>query len=573
MRRHAPHPIKLLPFFALLGILFQVAAMASPQAFFQPSESVVMQHYIKLFHAADSLKNTDLVRQFYHERAYQSIWVEADYTTAGADELIEVIHSAYREGLVFPGYYISTIESLRYSPKEKDRAWLDVVLTDAFISYAIQAGRGQLDPYSLQENWKYKLPIVDALQLLRTALASEDVAGVLRGLSPQQAGYRRLVESLDFYTGIKQQGGWPQISIYSSPLSKDMQTEEVVLLRERLTITGDLAPNASQHALFDYELEAAVQHFQKRHGIDADGVVGQKTRFALHAPVEKRIQQITANLERWRWLPRDMGDRHIRVNTAAFELQAIEYDQSVLSMRVVVGKTKNQTPSFSEDMQYLVLNPYWNVPNSIARDELIKKEQARPGYLAGKNIRVLSGNSKGTQILNPDEIDWSAYKGMRNLPIKLRQDPGSKNALGKIKFMLPNKYSIYLHDTPSKSFFEKLQRTYSHGCVRVQDPLALADYVLGDDWQADAIQQVIARGKNKYIKLPESIPVHIVYQTVWVNAAGEINFRKDLYSNDRQIMAHLPAARTATQTAVASKAVEQEALSMLENAPGQSQVN
>lgn len=573
MRRHVRHPFKLLTIFALLGIFFHVAVLAAPQEFVQPSESVGIQQYIKLFHTADTLKNTELVSQFYRNRDYQSVWVESQPARARADELIGILQLAYKEGLVLPGHYIYTIESLRYAQTVRDRAWLDIVLTDAFISYALQASRGQLDPYSLQENWKYQLPEVDALQILRQALASSDVTGVLRGLSPQQAGYRRLVEALDFYTRIKQQGGWPQIAIYGPSLSRGMQSEEVIVLRERLEMTGDLPANAARHASFGYELEAAVKRFQKRHGIDADGVVGQATRFALHAPVEKRIQQITANLERWRWLPRDMGERHIRVNTAAFELQAVEHDQTVLSMRVVVGKTKNQTPSFSEDMQYLVLNPYWHVPERIAREELIKKEQASPGYLARKNIQVVSANSEDSRVLNPATIDWAAYRGMRNLPVKLRQGPGSRNALGKIKFMLPNTYSIYLHDTPSKSFFDRTQRTFSHGCVRVQDPVALADYVLGDGWQADAIKQGIASGKNRYIKLPESIPVHIIYQTAWVNDQGEINFRKDLYRNDRQIMARLPAARPVAKTALAIKADESQPLSMLESVSTQSLVN
>lgn len=557
---HVRHPFNLLQCFMLLGIFFHASALASPQELQQPSEALGVSHYIRLFHNADTLTNTELVSQFYRERAYQSNWVESGQARAKADELRTVLKTAYQQGLVLPGYYLETIESLSYSQENRDRAWLDIILTDAFISYALRAGRGQLDPGTLQENWNYNLPEVDALYQLQQALAFNNVTGVLQGLLPQQAGYRRLVEALDFYTVIERKGGWPQIAIYGPSLKKGMQSEEIIILRDRLIVTGDLPENAARHASFDHELEAAVKHFQQRHGIDADGVVGQETRFALHAPVEKRIQQITANLERWRWLPRDMGERHIRVNTAAFELQAVERDRTVLSMRVVVGKTKNKTPSFSEDMQYLVVNPYWYVPNKIARDELIKKERARPGYLARKNIKVLSG----AQVLNPSSVNWTAFRGMRQLPVRLRQEPGGKNALGNIKFIFPNRFSIYLHDTPSKSFFEKTRRTFSHGCVRVQNPLALADYVLGDDWQAGDIQQLIDGGKNRRIQLPKPLPVHIVYQTAWVNDTGEINFRKDLYRNDRQIMARLPAARPAVQTAVASYADDPQPLSQLD---------
>ncbi len=556
---HVHHPFSFLNLFAVLGMLFHVTALSDHAQLNQQLEPSSVRHYIEQLHAEKTLNNTALVSKFYREHDFQPFWTGTYAAHSRADELIHVLRTAHLEGLVKPGHYASAIEAQQKLPDEKDRAWLDVLLTDAFLDYAQQAGRGQLDPRSLKEKWRYPLPKVNALSVLEKAFLSNNVEAVLRDLSPQYASYRRLVEARAFYIAIKERGGWPQFAIYGPSLELDTQSEEILLLRKRLQITGDLPANASQLANFGYELQEAVKRFQVRHGLDADGVVGQTTRYALHAPVEKRIQQITANLERWRWLPRDMGDRHIRVNTAAFELQAIENDRSVLSMRVVVGKSNHQTPSFSEDMRYLVLNPYWNVPNKIARDELIPKERAHPGYLSRKNIRVISGKS----VLNPNRVNFRKYRGVRNLPIRLRQEPGGRNALGQIKFIFPNKFSVYLHDTPSKSLFSKVQRTFSHGCVRVEDPLRLADYVLGENWNSEAIQKGVDTGKNRSIKLPVHLPVHIVYQTVWVKESGEINFRKDLYHNDRHIMARLPAAQAMPQQTFATNETTQEPLSLL----------
>lgn len=563
MRRHARHPFASVSLFGILAIilLLSMISVITPASAGTAAPSV--RQYIRSYQDADALAHPDLVKSFYQKHRYLPVWGESTHAHTRAGELLHILRQSHREGLVYAGHRLSAIESFRYSMQAKNIAWFDVLLTDAFLSYVQHAGRGQVDPYQLQENWHYKLPDVDALSVLRHVVRTGDVAGILGKLSPQHKSYQRLTEALAKYTSIKAQGGWPQIPLYGSPLKPGDQAEAVIPLKQRLKMTGDLAENASQHAVFDYELQAAIKHFQARHGLEADGVIDEKTRFALHAPVEKRIQQILVNLERWRWLPRDLGQRHIRVNTARFNLQAIENDRPVLSMRVVVGAAEHKTPAFSEAMQYLVLNPYWNVPNDIARDELIKSEQANPGHLSRLNIQVLSGSRK----LNPLKINWARYANRKQLPIRFRQEPGPHNALGRIKFMLPNKFKVYLHDTTARIFFDSRERTFSHGCVRVEKPVKLADYVLGNKWSEQDIQRAIKSGKNRYIKLPQKIPVHIFYHTVWVDETGGINFRKDVYHNDRLILARMPSAQPVAEKVFIVSDEQQPSISLLNGEP------
>ena len=543
MRRHAHHPFSPVKLLGILAVLLLLSMMSVVMTASASSEAAGIREYIRSYQGADTLAHPALVKKLYRHLRFRPIWGESTQAHVRAGKFLQILRQSHQEGLVYAGHAVSAIEPYRHAVDARYIAWFDVLMTDAFFSYVLHASRGQVDPYQLQENWHNKLPEVDALAVLQRVLQTNDVTATLDKLSPQHQSYQRLTAALEKYTSIKQQGGWPQIPLYGPPLKLGDQADEIVSLKQRLKITEDLPDTASQHAMFGYELQMAIKHFQRRHGLEPDGVVGEKTRFALHAPVEKRIQQIIVNLERWRWLPHDLGQRHIRVNTARYELQVYENDSPVFSMRVIVGETDHKTPSFSKAMQYLVLNPYWNVPGEIAHDELIEYEQSNPGHLSRMNIRVLSGSRE----LDPLKINWSRYKDRKRLPFRLRQDPGPHNALGRIKFMLPNKHDIYLHDTTARIFFDSRERTFSHGCVRIEKPLKLAEYVLGDRWSGEDIQRAIQSGKRRYIKLPEKIPVHIFYHTAWVNDKGEVNFRKDVYRNDQLIMARMPSARPVTE--------------------------
>ncbi|MBW2644025.1 MAG: L,D-transpeptidase family protein [Deltaproteobacteria bacterium] len=308
-------------------------------------------------------------------------------------------------------------------------------------------------------------------------------------------------------------------------------------LRSRLIISGDLADSTnSDQTYFDDVLEEGVRRFQARHGLEVDGVVGSKTLAALNVPVEDRIRQIRLNMERWRWLPQDLGKRYIMVNTADFKLKVIENEQTTESIRAIVGKTARPTPVLSRKITYLELNPYWNIPRNIALNDVIPSIKKDPGYLADNNIRIFENWEEDARELNPESIDWASIT-KKNLVYRFRQDPANSNALGRVKFIFPNKYSIFLHDTPARNLFNMTKRTFSHGCIRIEKPMKLAAYLLQDNskWSLEKLIAAVNRKKNKAILLSHPINIHIFYWTAWVDKDGVINFRDDIYGRDRQL--------------------------------------
>jgi len=356
------------------------------------------------------------------------------------------------------------------------------------------------------------------------------------------SGYRLLRQTLFRYLWIRDRGGWPQLPPQGPVLKMGDVGDEVSRIRRQLKVVGDLSEDTPESEMFDSDMERAVRHFQYRHGLEQDGIVGRKTRAALAVPVEQRILQLTINLERWRGLPRDLGGRYIMVNSAAFLLQAHAGDRVPLEMRVIVGRKNLQTPTFSESMRYLIVNPYWHVPNKIARVDLIPALLRDPGYFSSHHIRVLSSWREDAMELDPLSVRWSEYLSRRAIPFQLRQDPGPHNALGRIKFMLPNRYSVYLHDTPSKQLFKHTVRTFSHGCVRVEKPLELANYVLGggvDGRTPSALESIIQQGKTRTILLPRPVPVYVVYMTAWVDPRGKVHFQRDIYQRDQRLAARM----------------------------------
>ncbi|HKI06457.1 MAG TPA: L,D-transpeptidase family protein, partial [Thermoanaerobaculia bacterium] len=276
-------------------------------------------------------------------------------------------------------------------------------------------------------------------------------------------------------------------------------------------------------------LQAAVRTFQERNGLDADGAVGPGTLEALNVPAADRVRQIEINLDRWRWLPSDLGERHVMVNIAGFALDVIEAGKPALSMRIVAGKPTSRTPMFTGTMTHLVLNPYWNVPAGILKKEIRPRLAREPGYLAKQNMEMLPGG-------------------------RVRQRPGPNNALGKVKFLFPNRFDVYLHDTPSRSLFSRSQRTFSHGCIRVEKPLELAEYLLKEDpaWTPAKIQKALAKGSESWVKIPNPLPVHLAYWTAWVDDAGVTQFRKDVYGRDKPLLDSLAGATTAVPTKAAA---------------------
>jgi murein L,D-transpeptidase YcbB/YkuD len=302
-------------------------------------------------------------------------------------------------------------------------------------------------------------------------------------------------------------------------------------------LSGDLSGYDYYNAfLFDTALESAVKQFQARHGLDADGVVGKNTLAALNVPIETRIQQIILNMERWRWLPQELGSRYLLVNMAGFSLQVIENDRSVMDMRVIIGRPYRSTPAFIADLTHIVLNPYWNVPHKLAVEDLLPKQTADPEYLGKKGFRVYADWSAGAEQLDVEKISWSEVNEY-NFPYRLRQEPGKLNSLGRIKFMLPNPYAVYLHDTPSRHLFNNPVRMFSSGCIRVEEPIRLASYLLRgkQGWSEADVQKAIDSERNRAVTLPEKLPVYLIYLTTWVDDQGRVQYRDDVYGRDELV--------------------------------------
>jgi L,D-transpeptidase YcbB len=489
--------------------------------------------------------------KFYERRLYRPAWSDEGGPTRLADDLVGALRRADLEGLRSVDYHLAGIEAVLGAVRADDKhgpalapdrwAELDLLLTDAFLVYGAHLLAGRVNPETLRPEWLSHRRSADIAAVLETAVASGNIAAALEALDPPQYGYRLLREALARYRAVAATGGWPVIP-EGTVLRLGDRGAAVAALRQRLRLEDDLgAAEQGDTDLFDETVEQAVKKFQERHGLAAKGVVSPETRAELNVPVERRVEQLELNLERWRWLPKDLGRRHIIVNIAAYELDVVDADSIVLSMRVVVGRPYDRTPVLSDTMRYLVLNPYWHVPRAIAAGELLSKVRRDRSYLARYKLRVFPSSGLDTREIDPTTVDWSAITPAR-FPFQLRQDPGPRNALGRIKFMFLNKYHVYLHDTPAGSLFAEAQRDFSHGCIRIQHPIALAVYLLQDPlWDRDAILAALDDAVDRTVPLPEPMPIHLLYWTAWADPDGTIEFRRDIHDRDIPLLMALRA--------------------------------
>ncbi len=341
---------------------------------------------------------------------------------------------------------------------------------------------------------------------------------------------QRLEDAIRRYTAIVAGGGWPAIG--PGPLLKTGSSgPRVAALRERLSISGDFSGPQTRAAVYDEALKLAVQKFQARNGQEPDGAVGPATLNTLKISAADRLKLLQLNLRRWQADPADLGQRHVLVNMAGFELQAVEDGHVVLDLRTIVGRQYNETPIFSDRITLVEINPYWNAPATIAAKELLPTFISNTADAESKGYEIVR-NGKAEPL---SSIDWQSYQGQTQLPFGVRQRPGQFNVLGQYKFLFPNNYNVYLHDTSSRSLFNKTVRTFSHGCVRVQNPQLLAGFLLKDniEWPPDRIFATAELGLHMTIKLRNPVPVHLMYMTAWMDRAGKVQFRPDIYGRDK----------------------------------------
>lgn len=490
------------------------------------------------------------VGTFYNQRGYKAAWHDGKRTSSKGRELIKNLERAGEDGLESADYHLAIIKEQVQLAKNSGSAALnklDIVMTDAALHYAYHLAYGKLNPKQFGHSWNVDEERVPLGGSLNEALENDKLTTFYNQVKPQHQQYKKLQRELVDYQKRIAKGTWEKVPEVKK-LELGMVDDRVVALRKRLEYDrklpkplNDVRPNPADSTgmkmdsffnakVYDRGVRDAVIAFQKDHGLAADGVVGKNTIAALNVPLDGRVNQIKLNMERWRWLPNDLGTDYLLVNVPSFELNVYEdFDSLVLLKKVQVGKTKHKTPIFNDLMQYLEFNPYWTVPFSIATKEILPKLKRNAGYLTRNNMELLSGG----RAINPYGINW-ANVSRKNFHYTIRQKPGAKNALGRVKFMFPNLYNVYLHDTPSKSLFARSERTFSHGCVRLEKPFELAEYLLKDEpkWSGEKVEKLIERGKNKRVYLTNPRPIYILYFTTWVGDDEKLRFYKDVYGRD-----------------------------------------
>ncbi len=499
------------------------------------------------FCRSERLCDSSAITRFYEQRAFEPAWQIRGFPRQQAYDLIDILKQADTEGLYPSDYHTETLQQLLPETEKKAsgpafltpelRGNIDLLLTDAFFLYAAHLLSGRVDPETIYPEWDAFNPQTDLAKILGTTIRQDNIASTLKQLTPPHRAYQNLKAALKTYRQIVEKGGWPTLTI-SATLRRGDRTPEVAQLRRRLMSNDSPQPlsPAPEDAVFDEVLVQCVKYFQATHGLTVDGIVGPETLKALNIPADKRVRQIELNLERWRWLPHDLGRRHIRVNIADYSLTAVENSETVLHMRIVAGKPYWQTPVFSRKMQYMVINPFWNIPHKIAVSDILTKVQEDNTYLDQQNITIFANWENNAREIDPSEIDWSQINAV-NFDYKLRQAPGPLNPLGRLKFIFPNKYAVYLHDTPTRHLFKKNSRSFSHGCIRLEKPIELAQWILEEDsqWTNQTILNAVKKGDRSIISIRTPLDVHLLYWTAWADEQGQVHFRNDIYKRDRPL--------------------------------------
>ncbi|HEV8200086.1 MAG TPA: L,D-transpeptidase family protein [Candidatus Polarisedimenticolia bacterium] len=489
---------------------------------------------------------------FYARRGQRLAWSDdAGSLRAEAGALVDALAQARRDGLDPAVYAVASIDRLRASLKKDAsgeeavarRADLDLLLTTAFFRYASDLSTGRVHPNEVRTEWLTEPPELDLAAALEKALAAHELDRLLASLAPPHPGYARLRDALAELRTTAEAGGWPAVPA-GPALKKGSRDARVAALRQRLGVRAGLlgaASGSKAAATFDARLDQAVRDFQERHGLEPDGVAGKTTIAALNVPIEERIRQVELNLERWRWMPRRLGDPHVEVNVPGFELRLVQGDRSALTSRVVAGSAFTPTPIFTDRIVAVVANPPWNVPRELAVREYLPELRLDPKLFQRHGIRIYEapddrGAKQGRKDreedlreVDPEKVKWKRVQA-DEFDYVLRQDPGPDNALGRMKFGLTNDFQIYLHDTPARTAFDQTSRDLSHGCIRVEQAHELATAILGD--AAEHLEEALQTTDERSIPVQPPVPIQILYLTAWVDEEKGLRFAPDVYEFD-----------------------------------------
>ena len=478
--------------------------------------------------------NQELIN-FYKSLDYTPLWEDSKNRA----DLVDILADSYYEGLNPEDYHFDFIRSHNEDLKNKVRkdadesAKADIIMTDAMLTYALHTIQGKLSPGDLDPNWNYsenKVPDNVEIKVLHR-LQSNTLKEGFENIRSQLPLYQNLKYWFARYDSIQKADGDIKVIEYpGSPLRLGDSSSVVGEIKMNLSNYSN-SFNYSDNDLFDEDLQDALMQFQSENGLDDDGIAGKETFKMLNISISDRLDIIRINMERCRWVNNDIPDEFVLVNIVDYNLYLFKNKKVDYQCRVVVGKDANETPVFNSDIKYVVFNPTWTVPYSISSKEILPKLKSDPRYLQDRNMTLLKGGDK----VDPSTVDFNKYS-KNNFPFTIRQEPGPNNALGLVKFIFPNKHAVYLHDTPSKSYFERTDRAFSHGCVRVQNPLTFAELLLGDKgYDAEKISTTIKSKETKNVYLTEPMPVMLMYWTCFMNE-GQIYFYKDIYDRDKMIL-------------------------------------
>jgi murein L,D-transpeptidase YcbB/YkuD len=487
---------------------------------------------------------TKLVKEFYDSYGNSLPWVRGMQPTPQAQQIIALLLQADQKGLSAEDYdgprwsdRLAKLKSPASQPSETDAVQFDVALTVCVMRYISDLHIGKVNPKHFDfgldiQSKKYNLP-----QFVKTTVVdAADVAAALVQVEPPYPGYQRTIQALHEYLAYAKEFNGPQLPAIQKTIAPGDSYAGVPQLIALLRVVGDLPADASipaDSSVYQGPLVDALKHFQARFGRTADGRITTQTLADLNVPLSTRVRQMQLTLERWRWLPLGLHAAPIVANIPEFRLRAYDENFKVaLSMNAVVGKAyDHNTPVFEDSMQYVIFRPYWNVPYSIAKSEYLPKVARDPNYLSAKGFEVVNSRQ---EVVASGPVTGDVLQQLRAGKLFIRQAPGPKNALGLVKFIFPNDYSVYMHDTPAQEFFAKSRRDFSHGCIRLEKPADLAVWVLRDNpgWNAERVRAALNGSPNQQVNLTRPIPVLIVYATVIVTEDGTVHFYDDIYGHD-----------------------------------------
>jgi murein L,D-transpeptidase YcbB/YkuD len=529
---------KLLAFIILSGLMAPAARAEddlTTKIIRDKIEQIRFFEEVKLGDA--SIASTKVLPEIYEQQNFRLLWTEPNAIL----QLVDAVRNIKDDGLNPEDYHLK--ELLLYHKAiqaiGQNDPWLsadfDILLTDSFIRLAYHLYFGKVDPATLNPGWNLsrQLNSRNPAKVIKEIIDAGSIKSTIDSLKPRYPVYLRLKAALAKYRQIQSQGSWPHIAA-GGVLRKGDRDARIGLIRKRLALTDEIPAVNDDPDVFDQILENAVKRFQTREELEPDGSVDRPTLIELNHPVEWRIDQLRANLERMRWFLHDLPEQFVVVDIAGFVISHIERNRITWTARAQVGDPFAQTPCFKADIHYMVLNPSWTVPPGIAQKEYVPMLLKNPDFLVRAGLKLMDRQGK---FVAADSLDWGRY-AHQAFPYKFLQEPGPTNPLGRIKFICPNPFYVYLHDTPETEGFSEPWRAFSSGCIRVEKPLEFAVLLMGDNarWPLEKIRALVASGKTRTIFLPRKIPVMFLYITVLAEQNGMIYFRDDLYGRDKAVI-------------------------------------